>query len=148
RCSWKSSRLTGATQHPRFATAGSFCLSSQHSAFPTLSPPSSPFSAYLSSASRSIHSITSLRPWWNAPHFITSQRRAKLSTQDALQFLPATDFLVRSSVPVITGAGRDLKWDTQAYRCIHLPLHNLPHHGELTRSNFDDQFVMHLQQHT
>src|SRR5699024_2505164 len=79
---------------------------------------------------------------------VPRQARANLSTQDALQFLPATDFLVRSSIPVITGAGRDLEWDTQANRCIHLPLHNLPHLGELTRSNFDDQFVMHLQKHT
>src|SRR5699024_1216249 len=115
---------------------------------PTWSSSPSPFSAYLSSASRSIHSITSLRPWWSAPQWITSQGRAKLSTQDALQFLPATDFLVRSSVPVITGAGRDLEWETQAYRCIHLRLQHLPHLGELTRSNFDDQFVMHLQKHT
>src|SRR5699024_12080411 len=100
--------------------------------------PSWPCSVYLSSSSRSIHSITTPRPCGSAPQWITSQGRAKLSTQDALQFLPATDFLVRSSVPVITGAGRDLEWDTQAYRCIHLPLHNLLHLGELARGNFDE----------
>ena len=55
--------------------------------------------------------------------------------------------LVRSLVPVRSGAGGHLERDKQIDRTVHFALYNRLHFIQLPGRNLHDQFVVHLKQH-